>query len=169
MLSSKTKLCVQVLVAMTSAPAGRAVTVQTLSHQLHVSVSHLESITSDLRKAGFISATRGPGGGYRLACDPEATTIWAVVQAVDAKLREPPALSPREAPVAALGEAVRGAFIDFLSARTIGEFADPTRWPQDVVAAPPAGFRLRPLPAPQRPQAPNSVFQLPAFPRLRHG
>lgn len=161
MLSSKTKLCVKVLVAMASAPSSRPVAVQVLSERLQVSVSHLESIARILREAGLVKSSRGPGGGYCLARDPDGLSIWEVVQCVDEALRDPPSAKP--SPIASLESAIRSTFIDFLSSRTVGEFAQAGAWELPAPGAGAVGFRLRPLPRFDRPLAPNSVFQLSAF------
>ena len=55
MLSSKTRLSVKVMVGIASAPPSETVTVQALSTRLHVSVSHLESITGTLRRARHLT------------------------------------------------------------------------------------------------------------------
>lgn len=166
MLSSKTKLCVKVLVAMASAPPSRPVTVQALSDRLQVSVSHLESITRILRLAGFVRAARGPGGGYVVVADVDTLSIWTVVQSVDSALREPLPASAHATPIGGLEVVIRDTFIQTLSALTVGEFARPDAWGESVPAAAP-GFRLRPMPAVARPLAPNSVFELSAFARAR--
>ncbi len=167
MLSNKTKLCVKVLVAMASAPPSRPVTVQALSDRLHVSVSHLESITRILRLAGFVRAARGPGGGYFLACDADTLTIWTVVERVDGALREPPPPSAKAAPIASLEAAIRATFIQALSEHTVGEYAQPGTWEPSTSGSAAPGFRLRPMPAIIRPLAPNSVFELSSFARAR--
>lgn len=167
MLSNKTKLCVKVLVAMASVPPSRPVTVQALSDRLHVSVSHLESITRILRLAGFVRADRGPGGGYFLACDANTLSIWTVVERVDVALREPPPPSAKGALIASLEAAIRATFIQALSEHTVGEFALPGSWVPTTAGSASPGFRLRPMPATVRPLAPNSVFELSSFSRTR--
>lgn len=42
----------------------------------------LESILRDLSHGGFLSARRGPGGGYSLRIPPERITVASVVRAV---------------------------------------------------------------------------------------
>ncbi len=47
---------------------------------------YLSKILSELVHAGFIVAQRGPGGGFALACDPDAITlrdIWEVCDHAD--------------------------------------------------------------------------------------
>lgn len=166
MLSGKTKLCIKVLVSMASAPAGRPVTVGTLADRLQVSVSHMESVVGVLRDGGFIRSARGPGGGYFLECDADELSVWAVVRRLDPKAGAPLSSVDQGSSIASLEVSIQATFIDYLSSRTIGEFADPSGWPQDEAVPAGSRFRLRPMPQLTRPAAPNSVFQLSAFPRL---
>lgn len=49
----------------------------------HLSLAYLEQLFGPLRRAGLVASTRGPGGGYRLAREPSAISIAAIVEAVD--------------------------------------------------------------------------------------
>src|SRR5277367_5341705 len=48
-----------------------------------LSLSYLEQLFCRLRRAGLVTSTRGPGGGYRLARPANEVPIAAVVAAVD--------------------------------------------------------------------------------------
>ena len=48
-----------------------------------ISRTHLMKIANGLARAGFLEATRGRGGGIRLAREPRAITIGAVIQAME--------------------------------------------------------------------------------------
>lgn len=165
MLSSKTRLSVKVLVAIASAPPSETVTVQAMSDRLHVSVSHLESIACTLRQAGLIRSMRGPGGGYHMACDPQTLTVWDVVQRVDPSFQQP-AVNPAS-PIASLEVSIHATFVAFLSSRTIAEFVVSDLERPTVRTARVTGLRPNPMPRSRRPTAPNSVFELSAFPLLR--
>ncbi|MBH0239476.1 Rrf2 family transcriptional regulator [Methylobrevis albus] len=39
-------------------------------------------VMGGLREAGFVTAARGPGGGWTVACDPAATTLADIYRAV---------------------------------------------------------------------------------------
>lgn len=164
MISNKTQLCIHVLVVMASAPPSRPVNVQTLSDRLHVSVSHMESVMRLLRDAHLVRAARGPGGGYTLATNPAALSVWEVVQCVNPELATPPDVTPQSSPIAALEAGIHGAFAGFLATQTIGDFAQ-----SGEASAPSPGsrFRLRPLRKSVRPLAPNSVFHLSGLAPLR--
>lgn len=167
MISKKTQLCINILVAMASAPPSRPVNVQTLSDRLHVSISHLESVMRVLRDAELVRAARGPGGGYSLVTRPAELSVWEVVQRVNPALATTPDASAQATPIAGLEAAIHTAFANFLSTQTIGDFAQNSDWSAHPSGSATPGFRLRPLPKSARPMAPNSVFQLSAFTQLR--
>ena len=47
-----------------------------------ISQAYLEQLFGRLRRAGLVESVRGPGGGYRLRCDPEELSVADVVGAV---------------------------------------------------------------------------------------
>lgn len=54
-----------------------------LAEQTGVPASYLSKILLDLNRAGLVEATRGTGGGYRLARSPEQIFLMEVVDPVD--------------------------------------------------------------------------------------
>ncbi|MCS6892293.1 MAG: Rrf2 family transcriptional regulator [Rhodovarius sp.] len=52
-----------------------------------LSLAYLEQLFGPLRRAGLVMSVRGPGGGYRLAREPERITIAQIVDAVEEPIR----------------------------------------------------------------------------------
>ncbi|NIR31880.1 MAG: Rrf2 family transcriptional regulator [Gammaproteobacteria bacterium] len=50
---------------------------------LGVSVSYLEQIFVRLRRSGLVVGLRGPGGGYRLAREPDRLTVGEIIAAAE--------------------------------------------------------------------------------------
>ena len=48
-----------------------------------ISLSYLEQLFAQLRKAGLVKGLRGPGGGYRLAKDADEISVADIISAVD--------------------------------------------------------------------------------------
>lgn len=48
-----------------------------------ISLSYLEQLFGRLRRANLVRSTRGPSGGYRLACPPGRITVAGIIAAVD--------------------------------------------------------------------------------------
>lgn len=64
-----------------------AVTLADIAERQEISLSYLEQLFARLRRGGLVQSARGPGGGYRLAREPEQTNIAEIVNAVDEPLR----------------------------------------------------------------------------------
>jgi Rrf2 family protein len=56
----------------------------------------VESILSELRRAGLVHSQRGADGGYALALPAGEITLGAVMRVVDGPLAEMPRLRPRD-------------------------------------------------------------------------
>lgn len=66
---------------------GNLVTLAQIAERQEISQSYLEQLFGRLRKAGLVTATRGPGGGYRLARQAKEIAVSDIMRAVDEKLR----------------------------------------------------------------------------------
>lgn len=53
----------------------RTINLQVLHRLLGISNSYMEQIFSKLRQAGLTTASRGPGGGYKLSRDPQEISL----------------------------------------------------------------------------------------------
>jgi Rrf2 family iron-sulfur cluster assembly transcriptional regulator len=65
----------------------RAVPLGEIAAAQALSLAYLEQLFAPLRRAGLVTAARGPGGGYRLARPATEISIGAVLSAADEKLR----------------------------------------------------------------------------------
>ena len=54
-----------------------------ISERQNISLAYLEQLFVKLRRAELVEATRGPGGGYRLARGADAIRVSDVLEAVD--------------------------------------------------------------------------------------
>jgi len=67
-----------------AARTGRApLTTGSFSKSTGLSVSYLEILCAQLRRAGLIDSVRGPGGGYVLARPADEISVLQIAQAVD--------------------------------------------------------------------------------------
>lgn len=55
----------------------------TIGARQKISLTYLESLFARLRRRGLVRSTRGPGGGYGLACSAADITVADIVYAVD--------------------------------------------------------------------------------------
>ncbi len=64
------------------------VTRDEISEAQNIPRRYLATILTDLRRAGLVTASRGPEGGYRLAKPPELISLADVIRAVDGPLTQ---------------------------------------------------------------------------------
>lgn len=65
---------------------GARVTLTDIADRQDISLSYLEQLFANLRKAGLVNAVRGPGGGYAIAKQAEHISVAEILAAVDENL-----------------------------------------------------------------------------------
>jgi Rrf2 family iron-sulfur cluster assembly transcriptional regulator len=75
---------------------GEPVQIRVISARQGVPARYLEQIFRRLRRAGIISAKRGPGGGYSLAREASRITLRQMIEAVEGPLDEALQMKGRE-------------------------------------------------------------------------
>ena len=61
----------------------RQVSLAEIAQAQQLSLAYLEQLFGPLRRAGLVTSTRGPGGGYRLSRPAGEISIAVIIQAVD--------------------------------------------------------------------------------------
>jgi Rrf2 family cysteine metabolism transcriptional repressor len=82
-LSTRGEYGVRAMVALARAYGERPVSLSELAESEAISLSYLEQLFAELRKAGLVSAVRGAYGGYRLAKRPDEITVGDVVRPLE--------------------------------------------------------------------------------------
>jgi Rrf2 family transcriptional regulator, iron-sulfur cluster assembly transcription factor len=70
-----------------AASGSKSVTLAEISARQEISQSYLEQLFGRLRRAGLVAATRGPGGGYRLAKSTRDIVVADIMRAVEEPLK----------------------------------------------------------------------------------
>ena len=83
MFSSLTRNAVNTILLVCKYQSDGPVTTLAISKRLGLSISYLESLLSKLKKAGFLIAYRGPGGGYCSNGKPLDIKLIDVIRAFD--------------------------------------------------------------------------------------
>ena len=91
------------MLSLAAEPAGTPLTGEVLADREGLPHKFLESVLSDIRRAGLVVSQRGRGGGYRLARDPSDISVADVMRALDGPLADVRGLRPES--VAYLGPA----------------------------------------------------------------
>jgi len=82
-IPSKGRYAVAALIDMAMNHAKGPLTIAEVAEKQNISLSYLEQLFADMRKAQLIKGMRGPGGGYVLARDPAQISIAQVIEAVE--------------------------------------------------------------------------------------
>ncbi len=82
-LSSTSQLGVMSMMRLALQEEGQHLALTVLAREQGVSVSSLEKLAAQLRRAGLVHAVRGAGGGYHLAKPPSDITLADIVTALD--------------------------------------------------------------------------------------
>ena len=86
-LSTKGRYAVMALADLASRHSDRPVPLAAIARSQNISQEYLEQLFARLRRAGLVESVRGPGGGYRLARDPDDIFIIDIIRAADEPLR----------------------------------------------------------------------------------
>jgi len=96
------------------------------------SEAHLIKVCQRLARAGFLSARRGPAGGFRIAVDPAQVSMLGVYEAMEGVIEPAPCLidshgcaSPpeRDCIIAARLRGFESSILEYLASTTIADVA----------------------------------------------
>jgi Rrf2 family protein len=132
MISMTAEHALRALAEMARHPQGDVILGKQLARTAEIPRNYLAKILWMLGNAGFIDATRGSGGGYRLRRDPKEIRLIEVVELFDRPSRTPHCFlscqrecSDTDSCAAhARWREVRQAFEGFLKLTTVAEIAE---------------------------------------------
>ena len=82
-LSTKGRYAVMAMVDLAQHSGAGPVSLAEIAERQEISLSYLEQLFAKLRRGGLVNSVRGPGGGYLLAHQRDATRISDIILAVD--------------------------------------------------------------------------------------
>ncbi|MBX7131675.1 MAG: Rrf2 family transcriptional regulator [Fimbriimonadaceae bacterium] len=77
------------ILSIATSDGGSGITIPELSQMEGMTQPHVAKMLSILRKAGFITSTRGQQGGYSLALEPSKIVVGDLLEALGGRLYEP--------------------------------------------------------------------------------
>ena len=86
-LSTKGRYAVMAMVDLAKHGKGEPISLAEIAERQEISLSYLEQLFAKLRVASLVKSVRGPGGGYLLARNADATRISDIILAVDEPIR----------------------------------------------------------------------------------
>ena len=171
-LTTKARQAVIALIDVALHQKAGPVALAGISRRRNISMPYLEQMFADLRRAGLVESTRGPGGGYELARKPADITVADIVKAVDhleiepvGRQRERGAPGDQQCQTPELWTALTRRVTEYLDSVSLKKLVDdqPIDSAQGHHAPIPQVESSSQRVAPSRPKAPNSVFELGTF------
>jgi Rrf2 family iron-sulfur cluster assembly transcriptional regulator len=86
-MSTKGRYAVMAMIDIGLNSRGAPISLNEIAERQDISQEYLEQLFGKLRRAGIVSSTRGPGGGYELARPSADIALADVILAVDEPLR----------------------------------------------------------------------------------
>jgi Rrf2 family iron-sulfur cluster assembly transcriptional regulator len=81
-LSTKSRYAVSSLMELALSGPGQPITLSELASKQGISLSYAEQLFAGLRDHKLVKGTRGPGGGFVLAREPDTISIAEIIEAV---------------------------------------------------------------------------------------
>ena len=81
-LTTRGRYAVMAVVDMVESGSGKPISLSSISKRQKISLSYLEQIFSNLRKAGIVQSIKGPGGGYILGKSSMEVKISNIIKAI---------------------------------------------------------------------------------------
>lgn len=97
-ISTRGRYALRVMVDMAEKGDGNYMPLKDIAKRQEISQKYLESIATDLSKAGLIDGQHGKGGGYKLSRSPESITVLEVLTVTEGELSPVACLDDSSAP-----------------------------------------------------------------------
>lgn len=166
-LTTKSRFAVTAMLDVALRQSSGPVALSAIGKRHQISVSYLEQLFARLRRAGLVTAVRGPGGGYVLERELADITVAEIVMSVDDSLNpattapgEPGADDPMTQDLwSSLGDRM-ASFLSSVNLQTLvdEQIAKGVEIERPMPAK--TGVQPRPAQRPLKVNAPNSVFAL---------
>jgi len=132
MLSATSQYALRALAHLATLKDGETVLGSDLAQKTGIPKNYLSKIMVALGGAGIITASRGTGGGYRLACRPDEMPLAAVVVLFDRNFAKPSCLlgynqvcsDENACPAHHTWRDTKTSILGFLESTTLAQIAD---------------------------------------------
>jgi Rrf2 family iron-sulfur cluster assembly transcriptional regulator len=75
-----------VIVELAAGRTSQPITAKTIARKYRFPLPFIEKILHQLRKSGLVTSRKGRGGGYVLALDPQTTSVFHILEALEEPL-----------------------------------------------------------------------------------
>lgn len=164
-LSTKGRFAVTAMIDVALREKQGPVPLSDIAVRQQISLSYLEQMFSKLRQQGLVRSTRGPGGGYTLGHRTDAITVADIICAVEDTVPEVKTAEAESTKDMAqdLWDSMNAKVFEFMQSVTLRSLVLEQLAKGVKIEQKPAvnrGVFKKPVHAPLRTSAPNSVFAL---------
>jgi Rrf2 family protein len=83
MITKKAEYAISTLAELANLEPGAQITTREIAQRRNIPANLIVQLVSSLREAGWVTSTRGPGGGITLARNPEEINLRQVIELYD--------------------------------------------------------------------------------------
>ena len=161
-LTTRGRFAVAAMIDLALREQRGAVALASIGVRQQISLSYLEQLFSNLRQAGLVESTRGPGGGYSLARKSADITVAEILVAVDKPAGASRSRHKNDEVTSELWDSLNARMTQYLQSISLRGLADEQIAKGVTLDEAPARLAhgVKPKAAPLKVTAPNSVFAL---------
>lgn len=134
-ISTKGRYAVRLMYDLALHYTGDWIALKDISRRQNISVKYLEQIVRQLSVRGYLKSLRGPRGGYQLARDPGAYTIYEILEITEGSLKPVACLDDKvnqceryqECPTIEIWEGLSTVIYNYLSHITLEDIVNKAR------------------------------------------
>lgn len=86
-LSTRARYGLRALIDLGQHCSAETVSIQSIAQRQNISMGYLEQLMALMKKAGFVTSSRGAGGGYRLARDAGEISVGDILRVLEGGLQ----------------------------------------------------------------------------------
>jgi Rrf2 family protein len=131
MITKKAEYAISTLAELANLETGTQITTREIAKRRRIPANLIVQLISSLREAGWITSTRGPGGGVTLTCNPAEITLRQVIELFDGPigitrclLQDGPCHNQVECPLRGVWAEAQSKMLEVLERVTIKELAE---------------------------------------------
>lgn len=131
MITKKAEYAISTLVELASLEPGEQITTREIAQRRRIPANLIVQLVSTLREAGWVSSTRGPGGGITLSANPAELSLRKVIELYDGSIgitrclmQDRPCNNQVECSLRGIWAEAQAKMVDVLERVTILELAE---------------------------------------------
>ena len=85
-ISTKGRYALRIMIDLSHQKSGEPVSLRSIAERQEITLKYMESIMTQLLRAGLVVSVRGKSGGYHLTRQPKEYTVYEILRASEGDL-----------------------------------------------------------------------------------